>query len=223
MAMNTWAAIDHGKVETIGLCHGVQHGWRQIAEALGADDPHEVEYICSGINHQTWYIDIRLRGRPVGRDELDRRLRTPSRPLQAGEGSDRRARTIRVLFDREQRPPFRVSCRGTASGPRRSAAGSTCPIGFTARPAGTFAIALETRNWFETDFPRFLDEAKKPIDVALRTDEHASHIIEALETGRPYRGHFNVKNNGVIANLASDAIVESPGFVDQFGVNMAAT
>jgi alpha-galactosidase len=35
MAMNTWAAIDHGKVRTVGLCHGVQHGWRQIAEALG--------------------------------------------------------------------------------------------------------------------------------------------------------------------------------------------
>ncbi len=32
MAMNTWAAIDYGKVETIGLCHGVQHGWRQIAD-----------------------------------------------------------------------------------------------------------------------------------------------------------------------------------------------
>jgi alpha-galactosidase/6-phospho-beta-glucosidase family protein len=41
MAMNTWAAIDHGKVETIGLCHGIQHGWRQIAEALGAGDSTE--------------------------------------------------------------------------------------------------------------------------------------------------------------------------------------
>jgi alpha-galactosidase len=36
MAMNTWAAIDHGGVDTIGLCHGVQHGWRQIAAVLGA-------------------------------------------------------------------------------------------------------------------------------------------------------------------------------------------
>lgn len=26
MAMNTWAAIEYGKVDTIGLCHGVQHG-----------------------------------------------------------------------------------------------------------------------------------------------------------------------------------------------------
>ena len=35
MAMMTWAAIEHGGVETIGLCHGVQNGWRQIAKALG--------------------------------------------------------------------------------------------------------------------------------------------------------------------------------------------
>ena len=38
MAMNTWAAIEYGKVDTIGLCHGVQHGGEQIAEVLGAED-----------------------------------------------------------------------------------------------------------------------------------------------------------------------------------------
>ncbi|HHY49368.1 MAG TPA: alpha-glucosidase/alpha-galactosidase, partial [Alphaproteobacteria bacterium] len=47
-----------------------------------------------------------------------------------------------------------------------------------------------------------------------------SHIIEALETGRTYRGHFNVRNHGIIRNLPADAIVESPGFVDRFGINM---
>ena len=31
MAMNTWAAIEYGKVDTIGLCHGIQHGGEQIA------------------------------------------------------------------------------------------------------------------------------------------------------------------------------------------------
>ena len=36
MAMNTWAAIEYGKVDTVGLCHGVQHGADQIAEVLGA-------------------------------------------------------------------------------------------------------------------------------------------------------------------------------------------
>ena len=49
-----------------------------------------------------------------------------------------------------------------------------------------------------------------------------SHILEALETGRVYRGHFNVNNKRIITNLPSDAIIESPGFVDRFGLNMVA-
>ena len=31
-----------------------------------------------------------------------------------------------------------------------------------------------------------------------------------------------MKNNGVITNLPADAIIESPGFVDRFGINMVA-
>ncbi len=62
MAMMTWAAIDHGGVNTVGLCHGVQNGHRQIAAALGVP-MSEVDIICSGINHQTWYLDIRHKGR----------------------------------------------------------------------------------------------------------------------------------------------------------------
>lgn len=31
-----------------------------------------------------------------------------------------------------------------------------------------------------------------------------------------------MKNNGIITNLPSDAIIESPGFVDRFGINMVA-
>nr|WP_321983319.1 hypothetical protein [uncultured Lichenicoccus sp.] len=37
---------------------------------LGATDPRESEYICAGINHQTWYVDLRWNGRRIGRDEL---------------------------------------------------------------------------------------------------------------------------------------------------------
>ena len=49
-----------------------------------------------------------------------------------------------------------------------------------------------------------------------------SILTRRSETGRIYRGHFNVKNKGLIENLADDAIVETPGFVDRFGLNMAA-
>src|ERR1044072_6640884 len=50
MAMNTWAAEMYGKVDTVGVCHGVQHGADQIREVLGAGRD-EFGYVCSGINH----------------------------------------------------------------------------------------------------------------------------------------------------------------------------
>ena len=34
MAMNTWAANEIGKVNTIGLCHGVQGGAKLIEASL---------------------------------------------------------------------------------------------------------------------------------------------------------------------------------------------
>ena len=53
-----------------------------------------------------------------------------------------------------------------------------------------------------------------------RGHEHDSYTIEGLETGRLYRGHFNVVNNGCITNLPDDAIVEVPGYVDYNGINI---
>ncbi|MCL5995306.1 MAG: alpha-glucosidase/alpha-galactosidase, partial [Chloroflexi bacterium] len=42
------------------------------------------------------------------------------------------------------------------------------------------------------------------------------------ETGRTYRGHFNVPNQGHITNLPNGCVVEIPGYVDRTGINMPA-
>lgn len=60
-AMMTWACNKYGQVETYGLCHGVTHGHAQIAQALGRD-PKDVDIICAGLNHQTWYISVKTDG-----------------------------------------------------------------------------------------------------------------------------------------------------------------
>ena len=221
MAMNTWAAIDYGRVDTIGLCHGVQHGWRQIAAALGASDPREVEYVCSGINHQTWYIDVRFRGRPIGRGEL----------LTAFERHPVFSHQEKVRIDVLKRfGVYSTESNGHLSEylpwyrkrPNEIGRWIDMSAWIHGETGGYLRYCLETRNWFETEFSALIEEAKKPLDPHARTDEHASHILEAFETGRPYRGHFNVKNDGIVVNLASDAIVESPGFADRFGINMVA-
>ena len=53
-----------------------------------------------------------------------------------------------------------------------------------------------------------------------RGKEHGSYIIESLETGRVYRGHFNVINNGCITNLPDDCVVEVPCYVDKNGISV---
>ena len=60
-AMNTWAANTYGGVQTLGLCHGVQGGHKMIADVLGLSQS-DVDIICAGINHQTWYIQVKHKG-----------------------------------------------------------------------------------------------------------------------------------------------------------------
>ena len=221
MAMNSWAAIDHGGVDTIGLCHGIQHGAKQIAEVLGAENPKDLDYICTGINHQTWYVDVRLRGRKVSGDEL----------LAAFERHPIYSQQEKVRIDVLRRfGVYSTESNGHLSEylpwyrkrPDEIARWIDLSDWIHGETGGYLRVCTEGRNWFEEEFPKFLADAGKAINPARRTTEHASYIIEALETGRIYRGHFNVKNGGLITNLPPDAIVESTGFVDRFGLNMVA-
>jgi alpha-galactosidase len=85
---------------------------------------------------------------------------------------------------------------------------------------GYLRVCTEGRNWFETDFPQWLAEPVPRFSEATRSEEHGSRIMEALETGRTYRGHFNVVNHGSIANLPDDCVVEVPGYVDHLGIHI---
>ena len=66
---------------------------------------------------------------------------------------------------------------------------------------GYLRVCTEGRNWFETDFRNWLKEEPPKISPADRSEEHGSYIIEALETGRTYRGHFNIINRGHILGV----------------------
>ena len=218
MAMNTWAALKYGKVNTVGLCHGVQHGAHQIAEVLGVTDS-ELDYVCSGINHQTWYIDLKVKGRRIEKDEL----------IAAFEKHPVYSKQEKVRIDVLKRfGVYSTESNGHLSEylpwyrKRPDEIGRWIDMShwIHGETGGYLRYSTEQRNWFETDFPKFLEQAGKPLAQHKRTKEHASYIIEARETGRVYRGHFNVRNNGIIRNLPADAIIESPGFVDRFGINM---
>ncbi|HTM77484.1 MAG TPA: alpha-glucosidase/alpha-galactosidase, partial [Devosia sp.] len=179
----------------------------------------ELDYVCSGINHQTWYIDIRAKGRKIEKDEL----------IAAFEAHPVYSQQEKVRIDVLKRfGVYSTESNGHLSEylpwyrkrPEEIEKWIDMSDWIHGETGGYLRYSTERRNWFETDFPMFLEQAAKPLEQHKRTSEHASWIIEAMETGRVYRGHFNVRNNGIITNLPADAIIESPGFVDRFGLNM---
>jgi len=216
-AMITWACNKYGGVNTIGLCHGVQHGHEQIAEVLGLKKD-EVDIICAGINHQTWYIQVRHNGKDMT-GEL----------LQAFERHPVYSKTEKVRIDMLRRfGYYSTESNGHLSEyvpwyrkrPDEIMDWVDLSSWVNGETGGYLRVCTEARNWFEKDFPKWMNEPARKFDPAERSSEHGSYIIEGLETGRIYRGHFNVVNKGVITNLPADAIVEVPGYVDANGINI---
>lgn len=217
MAMITWACNKYGGVRTIGLCHGVQHGHQQIAEVFGLTT-EEVDIVCAGINHQTWYIKIQHNG-----EDLTDKL------LDALEAHPVHSETEKVRIDMLKRfGYYSTESNGHLSeyvpwyrkNPDEIHDWIDMRFWVHGETGGYLRVCTEGRNWFETDFPNWLKEPAWEYKEKNRSIEHGSYIVEGLETGRVYRGHFNVVNNGIISNLPDDAIIEAPGYVDANGINM---
>ncbi|WP_405158651.1 alpha-glucosidase/alpha-galactosidase [Paenibacillus sp. FSL H8-0283] len=217
MAMLTWACNKYGGVRTIGLCHGVQHGHHQIAEAFGLKKS-EVDIVCAGINHQTWYIQASHEGKDLTGDLLE-----------AFEKHPEYSRTEKVRIDMLRRfGYYSTESNGHLSEyvpwyrKRPEEINEWIDLGnwINGETGGYLRVCTEGRNWFETDFPNWMKDEPMQFIPEKRGEEHGSYIIEGLETGRVYRGHFNTVNHGVISNLPDDAIIEAPGYVDRNGISM---
>jgi len=217
MAMLTWACNQFGGVKTIGLCHGVHGSWYQIAEVLGIP-MNELDVTAAGINHQTWFISVKHRGTEM----------TPYL-LEAFEKHPKYRETEKVRIDMLRRfGYYTTESNGHVSEyvPWYRKRSKEIPKWIDMRDwingetGGYLRVCTEGRNWFEKDFPNWLKEPAPVYSEKDRSTEHGSYIIEAMETGRIYRGHFNVVNGGAITNLAPDAIVEVPGYVDRNGLNV---
>jgi len=218
MAMNTWACNKYGHgVRMLGLCHGVQAGHGMIARAFGLP-MEEVDIICAGINHQTWFISIKHNGRDLTGDLL-----------AAFERDPEVVKTEKVRLDMLRRfGYFSTESNGHLSEyvpwyrkrPDEIVDWIDLGVWINGETGGYLRVATEGRNWFEYDFPNWMQQPPLTFRPEDRGGEHGSYIIESLETGRLYRGHFNVVNRGCITNLPPDAIVEVPGYIDGNGISI---
>lgn len=217
MAINTWALQRAGGVHALGLCHGVQHGHAQIAEALGLNKD-QLDITAVGINHQTWYVKLEHEGKDMNPGLLEAFERHPVYSVQE------RCR-IDVLR--------RFGYYSTESNGHLSEY-----LPWYRKNETELARWIDTSRWIGGGTASYLQhyiarkddyrqmyndwkQGKLELKSLKRSVEHGSYIIEALETGRSYRGHFNIPNQQWVTNLPDGSIVEIPCYVDGEGIHVA--
>lgn len=216
-AMVTWACNKYGGVPTIGLCHGEIHGEHQIAESLGI--PHEeLDFICAGINHQTWYISVKHKG-----EEMLERIRQEFDSVERFRSEEKVRIDILKRFgyySTESNGHLSEYVAWYRKRPQDIEKWIDTSSWIHGETGGYLRVTREERDWFLTDFPKIAAEPPKKYDGSDRGKEHGSYIIESLETGRVYRGHFNIMNEGCITNLPAESVVEVPCYVDGNGISV---
>ncbi len=178
----------------------------------------EVDAVFAGINHQTWCIKAMWRGRDM----------IPMLP-ELFASHPVFSKTEKVRVDVLKRfGYYSTESNGHLSEyvpwyrKRTDEIGKWIDLSawINGETGGYLRDCTEGRNWFETDFPNWMKQEPPKIGPEHRSEEHGSYIIESLETGRTYRGHFNVINRGHITNLPDGCVIEIPGYVDRTGMNM---
>jgi alpha-galactosidase len=180
--------------------------------------PRDVDIICAGINHQTWYTQVRYQG-----EDWTGRL------VEGFEKHPAFSQSEKVRIDILRRfGYYTTESNGHVSEylawyrkrPAELGKWISMDSWINGATGGYLRVCTEGRNWFETDFPNWMKGKPEVFSSATRGHEHCSYIIESLKTGRVYRGHFNLVNKGCITNLPDDAIVEVPAYVDGNGISV---
>ena len=209
MAMVCLALGRESNLTFSGMCHGIQTTTGLIAAFTGTK-PEEIDFLCAGINHMAWFLKIEKEGR-----DLYPHLRENIEKPEYYVSDKVRCETMRhfgyMMTESSEHlseylPWFRKSEQllgeyfdRVSFGRRRPAAESEEGKRMARNPLDL--LALETG-------------ALDP-----RSREYCSHIIEACETGRPFKFNGNIMNRGWITNLPEDSCVEVPITADAGGLH----
>ena len=210
-------------IKAVGLCHGVLHTRSGIAHDLGLT-PAELNLTAAGVNHLAWVLDLRHKGQdvyPRFRDLVRSWLISPPQstddPYEGFQEVSARLMEIYGYYpspgDRHVAEFFPFFLRQTANGldyGTQSGLDMTNRV-LASRDERWDRIAAQADGRAELD-RRLFDEA--------REGERVVSIMEAIVTDRPLLElAVNVRNEGLIPNLPSEAVVEVPGLIDGRGVH----
>ncbi|MCL6459317.1 MAG: alpha-galactosidase [Gorillibacterium sp.] len=209
MAMIGWA-LGETKVKFVGLCHGVQTTLDLIAGYVDVPKT-EIDYVSAGINHMGWFLKLEHEGRdlyPVLREKFEQPEFYVNEKVR-GEvfrhfGYFMTESTGHLS---EYVPWFRKNARELSLYCDEPAFGGESGTAYN-----WSAYVADKYNQ-----PHIMDG--EPLKLPPRSVEYCAYIIEALETGKPFKFNGNVRNDGMIANLPAECCAEGPIYADGTGLN----
>ncbi len=210
MASVCWALGKVPGTKYVGLCHGVQTTLDLVAGYLGLPK-EEIDILAAGINHMGWFLRIEHNGE----DQYPRFKELCEQP-EYYINEKVRIEVMRHVgyfmtestghlseylpWFRSSRKALDLYCDEPAFGGETGAYLKWCRL-----------IAAELEN---VDML-----AEESTDISGRSVEYCSYILEALETGKPFKFQGNVRNDGYITNLPNGCCAEVPVFADRMGLH----
>jgi alpha-galactosidase len=210
MAACCWALGTVEGLRFVGLCHGVQTTMDLIASYVG-EKKEEIDYLAAGINHMAWFLKLERNG-----VDLYPRLRENIEKPEYYINEKVRCEVMRHFgyfmtestgHLSEYLPYFRKN---------RKAVATYCDqpdFGGASGAYYRYGKALEEK--FTQKDPLSIETT----ELGPRSAEYCSWILEAIETGKPFRLNGNVRNDGYITNLPPGCCVEVPMYVDKLGLH----
>ena len=208
MSILTGYMLQHTKIKTVGLCHSCQVVVKSLREWLDMPELENANFTLAGINHMCWLLSLQDKdGKdlyPALKERFNQvkpkndlvRLEMMNRFGYYNTESSEHTAEYHPYFIKKDHPElieeFNIPLDEY---PRR--------------------CVNQIRDWKILREKIMLSENV----VHERSREYGSHIIEACETGKPYKIYANVMNDGLIANLPKNACVEVPIMVDENGLN----
>jgi alpha-galactosidase len=234
MTANCWAVRKTTGVPVVGLCHGLFHVERQLAEFSGAP-PEEVTSLYAGLNHLTFIFDLRWRGRdawPLVRARLAQERNEPFDMealgrifSEVGEWTESFKSTDNPfswsLFEAYGAYPACNDRHVTEFFPERFPGGV-----YYGKRLGVDAFSFESviaHGDRVYDDMRAKALGEKPLDEWIFERAEGEHeqllaILHAMEADERRIFSANLPNQGAVPNLPADAILELPAAATATGL-----
>ena len=213
MAMLSGYMQRYTGVKTVGLCHSVQVCSDSLFRTLGLDTARleGKKELIAGINHMAWLLELKDKNGvdlyPEVKSLIDAKIADPECKNK-----------VRLEYIKH----FGYYCTESSE---HNAEYNMFYI------KSKYPELIEKYNIPLDEYPRrcvnqingwkkeYEELVESGVKEHKRSREYASHIMEAMITGKPYQIGGNVLNTGLITNLPAEACVEVPCLVDAYGVH----